>query len=261
MARAQGQLREANEQLLLAALCAQELQAATEQAHRQQTDFLAVLAHELRDPLMPIRTTATLLSHVRAEELPRMQAVIERQVVHLSRLIGDLLDLSRCNTGKLRLESSTIDLVSVIDGAADVCRPAMETRHQRFSLHVPCRTMRMQGDPVRLTQVLCNLLGNSSKYTPEGGKVELSVALGGDAITITVADSGIGISAEALTRVFDPFVQDRHAIGYDRAGLGIGLTVVRELVEAHGGSVLARSAGIGKGSQFVVTLPYRGSHA
>ncbi|MEP7056370.1 MAG: diguanylate cyclase [Caldimonas sp.] len=251
------QMREANEQLVLAALGAQTLQAAAEQAQRRQTDFLAVLAHELRNPLAPIRTAAATLASFQTDEpmLPRMQAVIERQVVHLSRLVDDLLDVSRVSTGKLRLVRGPVEMRATIDTAVDACRPAMDMRMQRFDISLPASALTIDGDPVRLAQIVSNLLDNASKYTPDGGEIRLAAEVVGGSAVITVTDSGIGISAEALPHVFDPFVQDTHAIGFNGAGLGIGLTVVRELVEAHGGSVVASSAGSGHGSRFVVTLP------
>ncbi|HLD64840.1 MAG TPA: diguanylate cyclase [Pseudomonas sp.] len=253
--RQHGQLREANEQLLLAALSAQELQAVSELAHRQQKDMLAVVAHELRNPLAPLSMAAGMLGRIRTEELPRMQALIERQVVHMSRLVEDLLDVSRVHTGKLRLERQRADLLGIIDTALMACRPAIDTRLQHFAIHLPVGAPEVHGDPIRLTQVLSNLLCNASKYTPNGGALELSVKVVEACVLITVSDSGIGISAEALPIIFEPFVQDPQAIGFNGAGLGIGLTVVRELVEAHGGTVVASSAGSGLGSQFVVTLP------
>ncbi|HEX7440183.1 MAG TPA: diguanylate cyclase, partial [Caldimonas sp.] len=251
------ELREANEQLLMAALSAQALQAAAEQAQRRQTELLAVVAHELRNPLAPIRNAASLLGRVGTDEpmLPRLQGIIERQVAHLSRLVSDLLDVSRASTGKLRIERRPVDLAGIIDAAVDVCRPAMDTRTQHFSAQVPARALDVNGDPVRLVQVFSNLLDNASKYTPDGGEIGLAVVVAGDTIVVTVSDNGIGISAEALPTVFEPFVQDAHAIGFNGVGLGIGLTVARELVEAHGGKVVAHSAGTGLGSQFVVSLP------
>jgi diguanylate cyclase (GGDEF)-like protein len=253
--RRHGQIRDANEQLILAALGARELGAAAEQAHAQQTAFLAVLAHELRNPLTPIRTAAALLSHVDADQLPRMQAIIERQVAHMSRLIGDLFDASRVSTGKLRLERHPVDMTAILDEAIAICRPAMDVRLQHFVVLVPARVLEVDGDPVRLVQVVSNLLDNASKYTPDGGEIDLAVVVAEDSLTITVADTGIGITAESLPKVFEPFMQDAHATGFNGFGLGIGLTVVRELVEAHGGSVVASSLGADRGSQFAVTLP------
>jgi diguanylate cyclase (GGDEF)-like protein len=252
------QLREANGELVLAALGAQELQAAAEQAQRQQKEFLAVVAHELRNPLTPIRIAAEMLGLVRAEEMPRYQAIIEHEIEHMVRLVSDLLDVSRADTGKLRLERQAVDMAGIIDEAIDACRPAMDTRLQFFSVKAPGSAMKLHGDPVRLAQILRNLLDNASKYTPNGGRIELSVAVVDKAIELTVSDNGIGITDEALPKVFEPFVQDKHAIGFNGVGLGIGLTVVRELVEAHGGTVTATSAGSGLGSQFVVTLPLTG---
>jgi len=260
--RRQDQLREANQQLVLAALSAQELQGAAELAQRRQTRFLAMLAHELRNPLTPIRTAAMLLGRLQTDEplLPRVQAVIERQVQHMSRMLDDLFDVSRINTGKLRMECQAIEMVDIIDAAVDACRPAMDTRLQHFRAQVPSRSLEVQGDPVRLAQILSNLLDNASKYTQNGGEIGLSVVVVNDALVMTVSDSGIGITAEALPTIFDPFVQDAHATGFNGDGLGIGLTVVRELVEAHHGKVVAQSAGSGHGSQFVVTLPLNGPH-
>src|SRR4249919_309632 len=249
------QLREANGELVLAALGAQELQAAAEQAQQQQKEFLAVVAHELRNPLTPIRIAAEMLGQVGSEEMPRYQAIIENEIEHMVRLVSDLLDVSRVNTGKLRLERQVVDLTSIIDEAVAACRPAMDTRMQHFSVQVPPGPLAVNADPVRLAQILRNLLDNASKYTPKGGDIGLSIVVHGDAIVMTVSDSGIWITVEALPRVFEPFVQEPHAIGFSGAGLGIGLTVVRELVEAHGGTVVASSAGTGRGSRFVVTLP------
>lgn len=249
------QLREANQQLVIAALNAQELQAASEQAQRRQTEFLAVLAHELRTPLTPIRIAATMMGETRRDSLPRMQAVIEKQVVHMSRLVSDLLDLSRVNTGKLRLESQLLDMAGIIDQAIGACQPAMDTRLQHLGICVPAGPLWVDGDPVRLAQILINLLDNASKYTPQGGEIELSAGIEAATLAISISDSGIGITAEALPNIFEPFVQDTQATGFNRDGLGIGLTVVRELVTAHGGTVVASSNGSGQGSTFLVTLP------
>jgi signal transduction histidine kinase len=170
-------------------------------------------------------------------------------------VVGDLLDVSRVVTGKLRIEFESVDLAGTIDQAVHACRPAMDKRRQHLHLRLPPQSLPLRGDPLRLGQVVSNLLDNASKYTPDGGDIALSAVVVDDAVVMTVSDSGIGIATEALPGVFEPFVQDARAIGFNRAGLGIGLTVVRELVEGHGGSVVARSAGVGLGSQFVVTLP------
>jgi len=251
------QLHEANEQLVLAALTAQALQASAEEAQARQMEVLTVVAHELRNPLAPLRIAATLLLKGRPEDarLRQLQAIIERQVSHLSRLVGDLLDVSRSHSGKLRIERQTVHMAALIDEAVACCKPAMEVRSQQLAVTVAAGPLDVDGDPLRLMQVLCNLLDNASKYTPIGGEIVLSASASAAVIVLKVADNGIGITAEALPRVFEPFVQDPHAIGFNGAGLGIGLTVVRELVGAHGGRVEATSAGMGHGSQFTVTLP------
>ncbi|MFJ2688221.1 sensor histidine kinase [Pseudomonas sp. NPDC087342] len=249
------EMREANAQLVIAALSAQNLQASAEHTLAQQRNILTLVAHELRNPLTPISMIAGRLVRVPAEELPRMQALIESQVAHMSRLVDDLLDVSRASTGKLRLDCEIVDMVQIIQSAIDVCRPVMNTRHLHFNAELPARALSVDGDPVRLTQILGNLLGNAAKYTPAGGNVTLSVTTTDDVLEMRICDDGIGISAQALPFIFEPFVQDVHAIGFNGAGLGIGLTVVRELVEAHGGTVVGISDGDGRGSTFIVTLP------
>lgn len=250
-------LVEANARLSLAALRANELQAEAELSRRKQTEFIAVLAHELRSPLVPIRMATLLLGRTTGDELERLQAIIHRQVTHLARLADDLLDLSRVNTGKLRLEREVVDLTCIVDAAAAACRPAMSRRHQQFTIRMPDEPVELDADPVRLTQVLSNLLDNASTYSPGGSSIALSIDVDPirDVVVTTVSDSGMGMSKAALCTVFEPFTQDRHAMDVNATGLGIGLTLVRELVETHGGSVVATSGGPGMGSQFVVTLP------
>ncbi|QJI34529.1 sensor histidine kinase [Pseudomonas sp. ADAK13] len=249
------EMREANAQLVIAALSAQELQAAAERALIQQKNILALVAHELRNPLTPISMIAGRLARVPSAELPRMQSLIEGQVQHMSRLVEDLLDVSRASTGKLRLDCEVLDIVPIIERAIEVCTPSMITQKLHFTSQVPQEPLMVNGDAIRLTQILGNILGNAIKYTPAGGIVRLSVTLERKVLLLSVIDTGIGISAQALPFIFDPFVQDVHAVGFNGAGLGIGLTVVRELVEAHGGTVIALSDGDGLGSEFVVTLP------
>src|SRR5471030_1023448 len=239
------EMREANAQLVIAALSAQNLQASAEHTLAQQRNILTLVAHELRNPLTPISMIAGRLVRVPSEELPRMQALIESQVQHMS----------RASTGKLRLDRRIVDMVQIIHGAIDVCSPVMNTRHLHFTAELPTCALSVDGDPVRLTQILGNLLGNAAKYTPSGGNVTLSVTAKDQVLEISICDDGIGISAQALPFIFEPFVQDVHAVGFNGAGLGIGLTVVRELVEAHGGTVVGMSDGDGKGSTFIVTLP------
>lgn len=249
------QLREANEQLVLAALNAQALQAAAELSQQRQKEFLALVAHELRNPLTPLGVAASLLSSSNPIDLKRMQLIVEQQITHITRLVGDLLDLSRSSTGKLRLHFRTIDLAKVIDDAINVSRPAMDARLQHFRVDLPLQPVALEADAIRLNQILSNLLDNASKYTPDGGEISLVVHSHKDEVVIHVRDNGIGISQGALPRVFEPFAQDSHATGFNGQGLGIGLTVVKELVEAHDGTVVVASGGIGLGSEFIVTLP------
>ena len=260
-ARRHGRLLDANQQLVLAALGAQKLQEEAERAHQRQTSFLAVVAHELRNPLVPMRQATTLLDMARSDEtlLPRIQTIIERQVAHMARLVGDLMDVSRVSTGKLRLECELLDLMDPINAAVSACRPGMDARLQHFTAQIGADAPLYFGDAVRLTQIFSNLLDNASKYSKQSSQIELSVVQSQSCFVITVRDTGIGMSAEMLATVFEPFVQDRAAVVFNGAGLGIGLTVVRELVTAHGGSIAAASDGPGLGSQFVVTLPMAGA--
>jgi diguanylate cyclase (GGDEF)-like protein len=250
-------LREANEQLVLGALTSQDMQTRAEDKHRQQVKFIAMVAHELRNPLNPIRSAAELLKRVRGDEalLTNLRGIIERQVAQISRLIDDLLDGSRAGLGKLRLECSTVNILDVIGVAVDTCKPAMEARHQHLALDLPAAPLHLNGDSLRLAQVVSNLLDNASKYTPEGGNIALTTRAEGDTIVIEVADNGIGIKAGALAHIFELFVQDERALALHNGGLGIGLAVVRDLVEAHHGSVIASSAGADHGSVFIVRLP------
>jgi len=254
-------LKRANEALVLATLTAQSLQLVAVEALRRQTEALALAAHELRNPLMPIRTVAVLLGKVKdVDELPRLRGVIERQVMHMTRLIDDLLDAARVATGKLHLDRHRLDLREVFDQVVDVCKPAMDARNQRFTARAPDHALILEGDLVRLTQVFTNILNNASKYTPEGGDIAFdchvnAIGEGAGEVVVTISDNGIGITPEALPLIWEPFVQDPLAVGFSKDGLGVGLTLVRELVQAHAGSVSADSKGAGQGSAFIVRLP------
>ena len=259
--RREVELSAANEGLVLATLTAQALQMVAVEALRRQTEALALAVHELRNPLMPIRTVAALLAKVQdIDQLPRLSAIIERQVMHMTRVIDDLLDAARVATGKLHLDRARIDLREVFANVVDVCQPMMDGRAQAFVARLPDRPLVVEGDVIRLTQVFTNLLANASKYTPVDGSIALDCRVdapgaGTGAAVITLTDNGIGISPEALPMIWEPFVQDPLAIGFSKDGLGVGLTLVRELVQAHGGSVGAASAGAGQGSKFTVVLP------
>jgi diguanylate cyclase (GGDEF)-like protein len=251
-------LRDANTQLVLAALKAQESAADATEAHRRQLKHMAIVAHELRNPLTPLRIAASLLINRNSTgEIPieRLQVIINGQVTYMTRLIDDLLDASRLSTGRLRIERSSLDLGSILNQVAASCRLGMALRQQHFSVDVRSEPIHMLGDPMRLAQIFRNLLDNASKYTPEKGEIALELLLRDTCAVITVRDNGIGISAEALPTIFDLFVQDAGALPHSNAGLGIGLSVVRDLVKTHGGSVIAHSAGQGCGSDFMVTLP------
>jgi signal transduction histidine kinase len=224
-------------------------------ARREMADYMAAVAHELRNPLVPIRTAAALLGRVRTDEIPRLQLIIERQVTRIAGLIADLVDIARVDSGKLRLQRQVVDMRAIVTEAVDDCRPAMNIRAQHLEISLPSVAIEVDGDPGRLVQIVCNLLDNACKYTPVAGVVSVSLARARDDLSLIVSDNGIGISAEALPHLFERFVQESRATDFNRAGLGIGLAVVLELVQAHGGFVEARSEGRGRGSQFIVTLP------
>ena len=255
--RRHARLLEANEQLVLAALGARELQASAEQAQRRQTEFLAVVAEELSNPLAPIRIATTMLGQLGTDEplLPRAQAIIERQVEQMSRMVNYVLDPGRVDGGKLSIQFQRVDMAGILDDAVCLSRRETDRRMQTLEVDVPAGPLEVLGDPARLAQVFGNLLTNATMYAQETGTLGLSATVAGAQLVVTVSDGGVGIAADALSTIFDPFVQDEHAIGFSGGGLGIGLTVVREIVAAHGGRVAATSAGLGQGSQFVVTLP------
>jgi diguanylate cyclase len=264
-------LREVNQALLLATLQAQDASDASRREHDLQAEFLHRLAHELRAPLSPLRTVASLLGQARAGEamqpplqsslpssLPYLGDVIERQVSHLSQLIEDLLDAARLRTGKLSLRIAHADLLEVLAASVQTCRPSVALREQLLVIDVPLQPIAIHADPVRLTQVFSNLLSNASKYTPRGGRIALTVALQGSHVRVSVADNGIGITSVALDSIFEPYVQEPHAVRHDDSGLGLGLTLARELVLAHGGRITAHSAGLDCGTRFEVQLALAG---
>jgi signal transduction histidine kinase len=243
--------------LAAAALLAGELRAAAAGAQQRQMAFLATVAHELRNPLMPLRLAAQMLDRARGDAAKHagLQETIKGQVAQMTRLIGDLLDGSRITTGQLRLERTQVDLAEVVGRAVETCQPVMEARGHSFHCVMPAGPLMLLGDVVRLVQVFGNLLENAAKYTPEGGAITLEASVQGPAVAVSVRDNGIGITAAALPHVFDLFARDLHAAEINHGGLGIGLSVVRELVNAHEGSVRAASHGKGLGSEFVVRLP------
>lgn len=251
------QLKQANEQLVITALAAHELKDLSDQARDREIKFLAMVAHELRSPLTAIQLAADMLSLGYVEEAPpkKLKKIIEDEVQHLVYLIEDLLDVSRINTGKLRMELNEVDIGAVLGKAVEAGIPNMAKRSQTIDARLPSRPIFVRGSKVRLRQIFSNLLDNASKYTPAGGHIDVSMEAIGDEVLIVVSDSGIGIPSHALPHIFDLFVQEAGALRLHSGGLGIGLALVRELVAAHQGTVSAQSIGRNQGSKFIVTLP------
>ncbi|MEJ8859387.1 ATP-binding protein [Variovorax robiniae] len=250
-------VQEANEHLVMATLQAEEHKEAALQAKRHQDEFLAMLAHELRNPLAPIRSAVALLERLDAlhPTLPVIREVLGRQVDHMARLLDDLLDASRVTSGKVTLQRRPIKISEFVDQAVEISRGHIEAQRHQLNLDMPVSQLYVEGDPTRLAQIIGNLLHNAAKYTPEGGVISVSARAVADKVVIRVIDNGSGISAEALPMIFDLFRQEDRSLSRSQGGLGIGLTVVRSMVELHGGKVEARSAGLGEGSEFIVTLP------
>ena len=226
---------------------------------QHKDEFLAMLAHELRNPLAPIRNAAHVLGRLGLAE-PKVkwaQKIIEEQVSHLSRLVDDLLDVSRIARGKIALKREAIEFAALAEQAIESARMLAESKGQQLAVRMPDQAVQLEGDPVRLSQLLFNLLDNAVKYTPDGGRIEFAAHLDGTEIEISVRDNGMGIAAELLPRVFDLFRQGERTLDRAQGGLGIGLTLVRRLVGMHGGRVEAHSAGPGQGSTFTVRLPAR----
>jgi signal transduction histidine kinase len=238
------------------------LRVAREQAEsgsRAKDEFLAVLGHELRNPLSPILTALELMKLRGDGHVTREHAVIERQTRHLIRLVDDLLDVSRVTRGVLELRKQRVDLRDVLAKATDIASPLLEMRRHSFEVQAPARgALLLDADEVRLAQVIANLLTNSAKYTPPGGHVSLRAFRSGSELVLEVRDDGQGIAPELLPRIFDLFVQGRQPLDRGTGGLGIGLALVRSLVQLHGGTVTAQSKGPGRGSLFTVRLPALG---
>jgi two-component system CheB/CheR fusion protein len=226
------------------------------EADRRKDEFLAMLAHELRNPLAAISSAVQVTTLTAADqEIGDSMEVINRQVKHLARLIDDLFDVSRITRGKIQLRKERLDVGTAVRGAIESARPLIEARQHNLAISVPARTLPAEADPVRLEQILTNLLTNAAKYTESGGQIGLSAEQEGDAIVIKVRDTGMGIPPDQLARIFDLFAQGDRSLARSEGGLGIGLTLARSLAELHGGSLTATSAGFGKGSEFVVRLP------
>lgn len=235
-------MRDTNERLLLNSL--------------QQTDFMAMVAHEFRNPLAAINNAAAALQHpnATAATTARIGPLLARQVTQLSRLAGDLMSATSGNSDRFRLEWHCFDLALLIESAVEGCRPGLENKRQTLVNAVADGPWLVKGDPVRIAQVLRNLLDNACKYTPDGGHISIGLASRGTMIEVTIADDGIGIAPNALDSVFGLFAQEDKTHGRQVGGLGIGLAVAKQLIEAHGGHIAATSAGLGRGSQFVFSL-------
>jgi PAS domain S-box-containing protein len=234
-----------------------EAEFALKEADRRKDEFLAVLAHELRNPLAPIRTGLELMRLAADDRalVEDVRSTMERQTQQMVRLIDDLLDVSRITRGTFELRTTRVELARIVEGALETARPFIHECGHRYSVDVPAEAIVLEADPTRLAQVIANLLNNAAKYTPRGGQITLTVARDGADAVVRVTDSGIGIPAEMLDRIFDMFTQVDRSLERSHGGLGIGLTLVRRLVEMHGGTVAVASAGEGQGTEFSIRLP------
>lgn len=230
---------------------------ALREADRQKNEFIAMLGHELRNPLAPIRNAVQVMRKLDTHD-PKLQwarDVVDRQLDHLVRLVNDLLDVSRIVQGKLTLQTTLVDLAKVVTQAVETSQPLIDSRHHTLSVTMPEEPIYLEGDEVRLVQVISNLLDNAAKYTMEGGHIWLTaVAENGKAI-ISIRDTGEGISSALMPHLFDAFTQATRTLDRRQGGLGLGLMIVQKIVEMHGGQVEVKSEGLGKGSEFVIRLP------
>ncbi|HVG10181.1 MAG TPA: ATP-binding protein [Thermoanaerobaculia bacterium] len=244
-------------------------EAVLQETDRRKDEFLAILAHELRNPLAPLRNALHVMrlagSNPNPATLDQTRGMMERQVQQMVHLIDDLLDISRITRGKVELRKERVELAAVVRDALETCRPIIEAGGHELTVSLPPEPITLDADPTRLAQVFANLLNNAAKYTPRGGSIRLSAEQQGNEIVVKVRDTGIGIPADMLPRVFEMFTQVDRSLERSQGGLGIGLSLVRGLVELHGGSVEARSEGPGRGSEFLVCLsvnpPARAAHA
>ena len=232
-------------------------QNALRQADQKKDEFLAMLAHELRNPLAPITSAAAILQSFKFDEamVRRASAIISRQASHMTSLIDDLLDVSRVTRGKVELETVALDIKDVIADAIEQVRPLVERHDHQLNVQLPAAQAMVNGDRKRLVQVMTNLLSNAAKYTPGGGRIDVVLYAGDDALTIAISYNGIGMTPDLIGTAFDLFSQGAQGLDRSQGGLGIGLALVKSLLQLHGGAIVAESAGTGKGSTFRVTLP------
>jgi two-component system CheB/CheR fusion protein len=234
-----------------------EMQRTLREADRRKDEFLATLAHELRNPLAPIRNALHIM-RLKADDPPTVEQarlIMERQLGQMVRLVDDLLDVGRITRGRLELRKERVELATIVKNALDTTRPLIEAAGHRLTVSLPALPVHLDVDPVRLGQVLANLLNNAAKYMDRGGHIWLSAVRGERDVVISVRDEGIGIPCEALPTIFEMFMQVEESLARSRGGLGIGLTLARQLVELHGGSIEAQSQGPGKGAEFRVRMP------
>ncbi len=262
--RVMAELRAANERLIIAGVQLQELadqaqraKKAAEEANQAKDEFLAVLSHELRTPMNAVLGWTYMLRHglMTGKDADRALEVIERNAKLQAQLISDLLQVSQIVRGKLRLEVQVVDLAPLIDAGMDALRPAASAKGIQFEAHVASGVGHVLADPARVEQIIWNLLSNAIKFTPPHGRVEVDVAQSGETVSISFTDSGVGIAPEIVDHVFDRFRQADSSSHRPFGGLGLGLTIVRQLMELHGGTVKAESQGLGQGSTFTLTFP------
>jgi signal transduction histidine kinase/ActR/RegA family two-component response regulator len=234
-----------------------ELAEALKRADKRKDEFVAMLAHELRNPLAPIMTGAEMLKHMAGIDpvIQRTSLIISNQAKHMARIIDDLLDISRITRGQVTLKLDTIDFANVTAVAIEQIRPLIESSRHHLTVSVPDGPLPVRGDHHRLVQVTSNLLNNAAKYTPEGGYLNLRVAIENNELRMTVGDNGSGIDPDLMPDIFDLFTQGERSSGRRQGGLGLGLALVKSLIQMHGGRVMADSPGVGKGSCFNVYLP------
>ncbi|HTU68000.1 MAG TPA: ATP-binding protein [Steroidobacteraceae bacterium] len=234
-----------------------QLNEALREQDRRKDEFIATLSHELRNPLAPIRAAAKVIASPKAgaAQVQQAQLIVERQISHMALLLDDLLDIARITQGKLQLKKETLSLIPVVDAAVEAVRPTLDAKNQQLELSLPSAAILLEADHLRLSQVISNLLMNAVKYSDPGSRIELRCAVDAGSLALTVEDNGIGLSPESIGGIFEMFSQVDSVAGRSEGGLGIGLALVKGIVELHGGSVEARSGGLGRGSEFTVRLP------
>jgi PAS domain S-box-containing protein len=240
-----------------------QAERALHDADRHKDEFLATLAHELRNPLAPIRQAAGTAAHAAAtpEQVRWSLGVIQRQVGHMARLLDDLLDVSRITRGRLEVRKTRVPLETVVNSAVEIAQPAIHAGKHQLTIELSTEPMELEVDALRIAQVLGNLLTNAAKYTPPGGRIQLKASRSSEEVAVRVIDNGIGLEAGDLPRIFEMFTQVSPSQDRPNSGLGIGLALSKALVELHGGTLEAKSAGPGLGSEFIVRLTFAGMPA